>query len=209
MTNVFKQRTCNARNLAETLNDIVSNLDAGVILSEAPRITRLEHNDDLLISWYEGEGDSYTLLYSGEHTISSESETEEVIDTLTIAGISDANAIIYARVRDKAGLRANYFFGSDIFFENYCKAEQKTTTLGGHKYIYFGSNSGELSHYAPGITANYGVVVNQISNDGTDTVNIVARYGSSYSKTIDGTFTVEIYKMPCPGGKSPFDSVLS
>lgn len=47
------QIVCNARDCAKTLNDIVSNLDEDVRITERPSIIRLEHNDDLLITYYE------------------------------------------------------------------------------------------------------------------------------------------------------------
>lgn len=56
MASEFKQRTCNARDLAATLNDIIDNLGEGVTIDDGPWILRLEHNDDMLICWFENDG---------------------------------------------------------------------------------------------------------------------------------------------------------
>lgn len=55
MANEFKQRVCNARDLKTTLNDIVDNLDEGVVIDGEPWVIRLENNDDMLVCWYEKE----------------------------------------------------------------------------------------------------------------------------------------------------------
>lgn len=49
----FNQLVCNARDCAETLNDIMDSLAEGVGLTDVPWLVRLEHNDDILVVWHE------------------------------------------------------------------------------------------------------------------------------------------------------------
>ena len=55
MASEFKQITCNARNLAATLNDLIDNLEDGQTISDPIIFLHLEHNDDILICYYFNE----------------------------------------------------------------------------------------------------------------------------------------------------------
>lgn len=153
-----------------------------------------------------GGGGNYTLLAETDITVSTTSTSASSAGTITgITGLADPDAIIYVRIRDKAGKRAGYFYGSDNFFINYQKANGSTSALTyAGRLIHRYSTSGVWAQYVGATTAGYGVYAYSVANNGT--LNIYRRYNSSYSLTIDGTYHVEVYKLTFPDGVSPFDA---
>lgn len=65
-----------------------------------------------------GGGSSYTLLHSEEVTVSTTSTTVTNVKTIKLDTGWTAEDIIYIRIRDKAGKRNGYFYGSDNFVIN-------------------------------------------------------------------------------------------
>lgn len=108
--------------------------------------------------------------------------------------------IIYVRVRDKAGPRAGYFYGSDAFFINFQDANGSTSnaTLAGRCGVFYNTSNKWAS-----ASSSYGVYGYAISSAGTITIR--QRYNSSYG-TINGSFLCEAYSIEFPDGKSPFDT---
>ena len=147
-----------------------------------------------------GGGSNWTLLGSAELTISTTSTSAGSAGTISCgAGAFTADDIIYVRVRDKAGKRAGYFYGSDAIFCNANKANGSTSTfstpaVSALRY----STSSQFAAY----TGQYGVYGYSISSSGT--VTIRRRYNSTYSLTIDGTYVVEVYKLTLPGAEKVF-----
>lgn len=137
-------------------------------------------------------------------------ETVQVSTTATTAfavatiacgeAVLDSSKVIYVRVRDNAGKRQGYFLGSDAFFINSMVANGSTTQFNFPAIVEFKYLSdGTYSPYA----AQYGVYGYSITSTGN--VIIRARYSATYTLTIDGTFTVDIYSLNYPDGKSIFD----
>ena len=154
-----------------------------------------------------GLNESYTLLATQEFTTSTASTTATSVGTMTIEGISDTHTIIYVRIRDKAGKRAGYFYGSDCFFINAYKSRGSTSPqAAAPRYILSYDTNEEFWGYAPGTTGGAGVYAYSIANDGTDTLTIYQKYNSSLSLTIDGTNIVEEFKLTYPDDVSPFDA---
>ena len=154
-----------------------------------------------------GLNGSYTLLATQEFTTSTTSTSNTSIGTMTIEGISDANAIIYIRVRDKAGKRTGHFYGSDSFFLNTNKANSSTTAQStALRYIHSCDTSGNWYGYSGATGAGYGVFPGTIINNNTNSLTMYTKYNGTYSKTIDGTYTVEVYKLTYPDNVSPFDA---
>ena len=145
------------------------------------------------------DGTSYTLLGSTELTVNTTSTSAASAGTITLdSSAYTADDIIYVTVRDKAGPRAGYFYGSDAWFCNYPKANGATSTLtaaGRQGFMYNSSNQ-----YA-NAAASYGVYGYSITSAGV--VTIRRRYNSSYG-TINGTFEVKVYKLKFPAGANPF-----
>ena len=153
-----------------------------------------------------GGGANYTLLAEKDITVSTTSTSASSAGTITgIDGLADPDAIIYVRIRDKAGKRAGYFYGSDNFFLNTNKANgstsAQTTAL---RYIHRFTTSSQWGGYCGATTTGYGVYAYSVANNGT--LNIYRRYNSNYSLTINGTYHVEVYKLTFPDGVSPFDA---
>lgn len=145
-------------------------------------------------------GSSWKLLGSTEITTSSTSTTATSVGTLTIPEAWDANKIILVRVRDKAGKRSGYFYGSDSFFLNYQDASGGTSTITyAGRLIHRCASSGAYSSYVGATTTGYGVYGYSISAAGV--VNIYRRYNSNYSLTINGTYIVEVWALDYEPGK--------
>ena len=146
------------------------------------------------------KGGSYTLLGSTELTVNTTSTSAASAGTITLdASAFTADSIIYVTVRDKAGPRAGYFFGSDAWFINYQKANGASSTLtaaGRQGFMYNSSNQWANA------AASYGVYGYSISSAGV--VTIRRRYNSSYG-TINGTFEVRVYRLDFPAGANPFN----
>lgn len=140
----------------------------------------------------ENAGSSWKLLGSTTITTSSTSTTATSVGTITLPSAWDANKIILVRVRDQAGPRDGYFYGSDSFFMNYQAASGGTSTITyAGRLIHRRTTAGAYSSYVGATTTGYGVYGYSISSAGV--VNIYRRYNSNYSLTINGTYTVEVW----------------
>lgn len=143
-----------------------------------------------------GGSSEWELIASTELTVNTTSTSASSAGTISCgSAIVDEDAIIYVRIRDKAGKRAGYFAGSDAYFMNYNKANGSTSAFAVpavlcHRY----STSSQWS----GTAGQYGVYGYSISNSGV--VTIRRRYNSNYSLTINGTYTVEVFKLRYPTG---------
>lgn len=147
-----------------------------------------------------GGGSSWTLLASDEVSVTTTSTTARFVKAVQCAStVYDKNVIIYVRIRDKAGKRAGYFAGSDSFYINYIDANSGESNLTyGCKFIHtYGSNSA-WGLQTNGSTTGYGVYASSINADYA--VNITSRYNSDSSLTIDGTYTIEVFKLDYPNG---------
>ena len=107
--------------------------------------------------------------------------------------------IIWVHVRDTAGKRAGYFYGSDAIFVNANKANGSTSTFTapGVTTIRY-STSSQFASY----TGAYGVWGYSITSGGSLTVR--KRYNSSYSLTVNGDYKVDVYKLTPPSGMTLF-----
>lgn len=153
-----------------------------------------------------GGGSNWTLLHEEDIAANTTGTSAASLKSITgITGAWDDSKIIYVRVRDKAGPRAGYFYGSDSFFINWQKANGSTTaptTAGRIIHRYTSSNT--WGEYVGATTTGYGVYGYDINSSGR--VRIYQRYSSSYSLTINGTYRVQIYSLTYPDGKSPYNT---
>jgi hypothetical protein len=148
-----------------------------------------------------GGGSSWTLLTSTTLTVKTTSTTAASAGTVSAGSAAfTKDKIIYVRIRDKAGPRTGYFYGSDAFFINYYSAINNKST---YNYAARSGLCVNSSGKWTSASASYGVYGYSIATDGT--VTIRRRYNSSYG-TIDGTFLVQVYAIDYPDGKSPFDT---
>lgn len=147
-----------------------------------------------------GGGSSWELLGSTELTVSTTSTSNTNQGNLTCSGAYTADDVIWVKVRDKAGKRAGYMFGTDTLFFNANKANGSTSTFSTKiTNVIRYSTSSQWASY----TGNYGLYGYSISSAGK--ILIYSRYNSTNTLTINGTYVVEVYKLTLPGGKSPFE----
>lgn len=149
-------------------------------------------------------GSSYTLITSKEVTVNTTSTSAASATTLALGSSNyRSDKIIYVKIRDKAGKRAGYFYGSDTFFFNYQAANNSTSNLTyAARAIHRYSSDSVWSTYIPSTTTGYGVYGYSIASNGT--LNIYRRYNSNYSLTINGTYLVEAYVLNTDDGTSPY-----
>lgn len=155
-------------------------------------------------------GSSWTLLGSKEQAVTTTSTSASSATTISIGSAAWTHSkIIYVRIRDKAGPRAGYFYGSDTFFINVQSANgSKSQCTNAARFIhrYTTSTSGEptWSQTAYTSTTGYGVYAYGITAAGA--VKIYRRYNSSNSLTINGTYVIEVYSLDYPDGIGPYDA---
>ena len=107
--------------------------------------------------------------------------------------------MIYVRIRDKAGPRNDYYFGSDGFLPY--RQGMNETYWGRFGYRTVNNITEKINNNAD---LSYGVYPSGWIYDGT--LKISARTSSNnITKTIDGTFSIEVYALDWPGGVSPFN----
>ena len=146
----------------------------------------------------------YTKLGETTLTVNTTATSAASAGTLNLGSTAvNAGKILYVRIRDTAGKRAGYFYGSDCFLFNYQKANGTTTTntYFSRTIIRYSSES-DFATYPCATTTGYGVYAYSLTNAGV--LNIYRRYNSSYSLTINGTYKVEAYLLDAPDGVSPF-----
>lgn len=148
-----------------------------------------------------GGGSNWTLIGSKELSISSTSTSNANKGDLTVG--SDAftkDKIIWVRIRDKAGARAGYMYGTDTIFLNANKQNGSSSTYSTKMTTVIRySTSSQWACYV----GNYGVYAYSISSAGK--ILIYARYNSTNTLTINGTYLIEVYELTLPNGKTIFE----
>ena len=156
-----------------------------------------------------GGGSDYELIVSKEYNISTLSTTQQAIDTIIPSqNIQTADKIVYVKIRDKAGKRNGYFYGSDQWFINLPAANGLQSLVAYAPRIIYGCKStgkwdgATTGTFYPASSASAaGVIASVITGGGN--INITARYSQNVSYTIDGTFVVEVYYLKWPNNVSP------
>ena len=117
-----------------------------------------------------------------------------------------SSKIVYVRIRDTAGKRAGYFYGTDAFFINAMpvSGSNSTNTSSGNLFnTYYVANKSVAYSTRYGYSSTgYGVYADMFYDDGR--IRIRSRYSSSYSLTINGTYKVEVYLLNPPTGAPIF-----
>lgn len=106
---------------------------------------------------------------------------------------------VYVRIRDTAGKRAGYFYGSDQFF--LYTGTATSTTVSARFYIRY-SSSGTYITSGTGGSTGYGLYADTLYSDGS--IRIRQRYHAGNSLTINGTYKVEVYLLDPPTGAPIF-----
>ena len=150
-----------------------------------------------------GGGSSWELLASQDFTAETTSTSQTNIGTISCgSGAFVAGDFIYVRVRDKAGKRAGYFYGTDNFYANINAANGSTSAFSvSAKYTHRVNSAGNYATYAS--NSAYGVYSLGISSSGN--ITIASKYSANNSLTINGTYAVEVYKLTLANGEKVFD----
>ena len=130
----------------------------------------------------------YKKIYTGEVTCATTDSTITTIATVTVDGAYRSDKLLFFRLRDKAGKRNGYFYGTDCI----CA---KGTVLG--HLVYKGEND-DIKCYA----TTSGIYMRGVNANGT--ITIASRYVELYTSIIDGTYLFEVYTLDWPDNVSPF-----
>lgn len=144
-------------------------------------------------------GSSYTLLGETELTLNTTNTTAVLVGQIdvTIADSWTPNDVIYVSIRDKAGKRSGYCLGSDAWFVNANAANSTQSNFSTAARLIYTYDNGIYSVAATG----YGVYAGYISPNGF--VTVYTRYNATLG-TINGTYKVEVYKLPFSNSGSPY-----
>lgn len=148
-----------------------------------------------------GGSSPWTLISSTELAVSTTSTSAATAGTIQCgSAISTKDKIVWVHIRDKAGKRAGYFYGSDTFFVNVQRANGSTSTntVQASEYIRV-TTSGTYA----AANGQYGVWGYSISSAGA--LVIRRRYNSTNTLTIDGTFKIDVYTLDLPDGLKLFE----
>lgn len=153
-----------------------------------------------------GGGSNWTLLASQEFTVNTSSTTATEVGAVTLPDNSlGAEDLVLVHVRDKAGKRNGYWYGSDCIFINNERANNPSSQVGVYtagRIILAVDSSGKYSV----TSSTAGVYANALTQASSDhAVKISSRYSSSYG-TISGTYKVDVYKLTPASGMTIFDA---
>lgn len=149
-----------------------------------------------------GGGSAWTKVAETSYQISTTSTSATTFATWS-TGHSElwtSNKWVWVRIRDTAGKRNGYFYGSDNIYSNTVLKNGSSATsvaITGRLVIRYYNDSYSTT------TSNYGVYTGSLYNDGN--IVIMTRYNSSNSRTINGTYKVEVYLLDPAGGVPIFE----
>lgn len=152
----------------------------------------------------ESGGGGAKLLATKEFDVSTTSTSSiDIPNSEIVVPFADPyKKILLVTVRDKNGKRASSFFGSDT---RWAQPKNGSVSNDYRWSMTYGcdvnSDVVSLSTSPNGVYPKSPVV---FSNDQA-VIKMVAKYNSSYSKTIDGTYVVSVYELEYPYGVSPFE----
>lgn len=146
-----------------------------------------------------GGGSSWTLVASTSYTVSTTSTSRTTVATFATGydSLLNLDERICVIIKDTAGPRAGYFYGGMFFClpspGNFASGYSTSSFSVG--MIYRRATNGWNTRYVYG-TTGYGVFPDTYYNNGD--INISSRYNSSYSTTINGTYSVKVYLLAPP-----------
>lgn len=158
-----------------------------------------------LVGTGQGGSSAWTKIAETTYTVNTTSTSAGTVATWSTghSEIWTKSKWIYVRIRDTAGKRDGYFYGSDQFFYNANLANSGTaSSITTALRIYTRYSSGEFTVTAASGTSGYGVWTDYLYSDGR--IRIRRRYNSTNSLTVNGTFKVEVYTLEPAGDEEPF-----
>ena len=147
----------------------------------------------------------WTLLASEEFTVNTTSTSNTSVGdiTLNLTDYNDPQTVLWVHIRDKAGMRSGYHYGSDTIFFHYQLASGTTSSVTTRPVVNFKASS--ATAYAAAASA-YGVYAYRLYySEANHYVQIYSRYNSSTTGPINGTFKCDVYKLSMPSGVTLFE----
>ena len=146
---------------------------------------------------------SYKLLAKKTVDVSTTNTSATTVATFALPETWTYQKMIYVKVCRTEVPEAGNFYGHDTFFALsgvYNGSETAQTTANRALYKV---NANKKWGATFGVA--YGVYGASIDPDGTVTVS--ARYSSTYTGTVSGTFDIEVYTLDWPDNETPFVSL--
>ncbi len=141
---------------------------------------------------------NWTLLASQEFTVNTENTSNTSVGDIQLPNNNYGKEdIIWVHIRDKAGKRNGYLYGSDTIFLSWQLANNNTNALSIRptELVYVSADGAYT-----GVASAYGVYAYRLYYTSSNHyVRIYSRYNASYG-TINGTFKCDVYKLTTPSG---------
>lgn len=154
--------------------------------------------DDISVAYVQPVSTSWTKLGEQEFTVNTSNTAQVNVGTITVPGIYTKDQYIVVTIRDKAGKRNGYFFGTDNIFANVNAANGSTSSFSTAGRLVYAYSSGNYLVQS----GAYGVYPTYITSAGV--LGIVSRYHSTYSLTINGTYVVTVWGLSFAPNTNPF-----
>lgn len=139
-----------------------------------------------------GGGGGFTLLYSSEVQASTTSTSATSLETFQTGATFEAGKTYMVSIRDKAGKRNGYFYGTDTYF--FIPGSFASDTLSSS--VCIGINSDGT--YNRGSSGRGVYLYRYYGGSSTmGDINIYERYDDTRG-TVDGTYTVKLFEVTLP-----------
>ena len=197
---------------ADGYSEVTVNVPTGITPTGTLNITENDTYDvtnyaSAIVNVPSGGSSAWTKIAETSYQVSTTNTSATTLETWATghSEIWTSDKILYVRIRDTAGKRAGYFYGTDAFFLNYTtKNRTSTNTVNGLVANFWSvSPDGTYGQRYGFSSTGYGVYPNQFYSDGR--IRFATRYESSYSRTINGTYKVEVYLLDPAGGAPIFE----
>lgn len=157
-------------------------------------------------------GSNWELLASAEvelNVTSTSVQTAVAILNIDKEILKTNTYYLFSRVRDTAGARPGYWIGSDQLLISTLTGSRATWTTGTDSasigYIAYKCSSGG-GVQKTNSSDKYGLWIKSVVTS-TGGLYYAGRYDSTNSLTINGTYSIEVYKLTLPDGKTPIPAV--
>lgn len=154
-----------------------------------------------------GGSSSWTKVAETSYQVSTTGTSVATVATWETghSEIYTSDKILYVRIRDTAGKRAGYFYGTDNFFINnqMANVSHSSSFINGVRQIFCVNSDVDYVTSGWGSNNGYGVFADMIYSDGR--IRIRKRYNINYAPTVDSTYKVEVYLLDPAGGVPIFE----
>ena len=138
-----------------------------------------------------GGGGAYTLIASEEFDVSTTSTSAVTVGNVTVNTNDWTDKSLFVVVRDKAGIR-NGYFAYTVSLIAMIQVIGTDAAFGAASYRCVNNVMARPS-------SKNGVYPSYLNiTQSTTTITVSAKYNSSYSGSIDGTYVVEVYALEYP-----------